>query len=111
MNFTRLLMLSIAVLALNNPVSAATSHSTSANQAIKAGALAKASNAAVNINTASMQELLQVPGMTANKAKSLLTFRKKNGNFQTVEDLRKVSGFKRMSTTQWEEWLTKLTVA
>jgi competence protein ComEA len=49
--------------------------------------------AAVNINTASQQELESLKGVGPAKAKDIIEYRKANGNFKTVEDLAKVKGF------------------
>jgi len=49
--------------------------------------------AAVNINTATQAELEAINGIGPAKAKAIIEYRKKNGNFKTVDDLDKVSGF------------------
>src|SRR3989338_485630 len=49
--------------------------------------------AAVNLNTASKSELETVKGIGPQKAEAILDYRKKNGPFKTVDDLKKVSGF------------------
>ncbi len=48
--------------------------------------------AAVNINTATEQELESLPGIGAAKAKAIVEYRKANGNFKSVEDLKSVKG-------------------
>ena len=49
--------------------------------------------AAVNINTASQAELETIKGIGPAKAKAIVEYRKKNGNFKSVDDLDKVHGF------------------
>ncbi len=49
--------------------------------------------AAVDLNTASQAELETVKGIGPTKAKAIIEFRKKNGNFKSVDDLDKVPGF------------------
>jgi len=49
--------------------------------------------AAVDLNTASQQELESVKGIGPAKAKAILDYRTKNGPFKAVDDLAKVPGF------------------
>ena len=49
--------------------------------------------AAVNLNTASQEELETLKGVGPSKAQAILEYRKKNGSFKTVEDLNNVPGF------------------
>ena len=49
--------------------------------------------APVNVNTASVQELkVNLIGVGENKAKAIVTYRKKNGPFTTFASLKKVKG-------------------
>ncbi|MBV8680623.1 MAG: helix-hairpin-helix domain-containing protein [Aquitalea sp.] len=48
--------------------------------------------AAVNINTATQQQLESLNGIGPVKAKAILDYRTKNGPFKSVDDLKKVSG-------------------
>lgn len=49
--------------------------------------------AQVNINTANEQELQTLKGIGEIKAKSIVEYRKKNGQFKSVDDLKNVDGF------------------
>jgi len=51
--------------------------------------------ALININTATVKELMTLAGIGESKAKSIVEYREKNGLFKSVEDLLKVSGIKR----------------
>jgi len=51
-----------------------------------------AANAAVNINTATLEELKTLPGITTSKAKALIEYRSKAGNFRRVEDVKYIEG-------------------
>jgi competence protein ComEA len=44
----------------------------------------------VNINTASKEELMTVPGIGEVTAGNIIAYREKNGDFSTIEDLKKV---------------------
>jgi len=49
--------------------------------------------AAVDINTASQAELETINGIGPAKAKAIIEYRKKNGNFKSADDLDNVPGF------------------
>ncbi|MGN9864575.1 helix-hairpin-helix domain-containing protein [Bacillus swezeyi] len=46
----------------------------------------------ININTASSEELQEIPGVGPSKAEAIITYREENGPFQTIEDITNVSG-------------------
>ena len=48
--------------------------------------------AAVNINTASKEELTSLKGVGDKRAQEIIDYRKKNGDFKSVDDLEKVPG-------------------
>ncbi len=48
----------------------------------------------VNINTADEELLCTLPGVGSSKAKSIIAYREKNGDFQTIEDIMNVEGIK-----------------
>ncbi|MBE3570095.1 MAG: helix-hairpin-helix domain-containing protein [Bacillales bacterium] len=46
----------------------------------------------VNINTATAEELQNLPGIGKTRAQSIIEYRETNGPFQKVEDLKNISG-------------------
>lgn len=48
----------------------------------------------VNINTATKDELMTLPGIGESKADVILQYREEHGNFQTIEELMEIQGIK-----------------
>lgn len=48
----------------------------------------------VNINTASKEELMSLPGVGQAKAELIIQYREEHGRFQTIEDIMNISGIK-----------------
>ncbi len=48
----------------------------------------------ININTAGEELLCRLPGIGSSKAKSIISYREKNGSFQKIEDIMNVEGIK-----------------
>lgn len=46
----------------------------------------------VNLNTATKEELQQLPGVGAKKAEKIFNYREEHGQFKTIEDLKEVPG-------------------
>src|SRR6266513_5466955 len=59
---------------------------------VKCLALSGIAAAAVNINTASKEELTSLKGVGDKRAQEIINYRKKNGDFKSVDDLEKVPG-------------------
>ena len=55
-------------------------------------AFSGAAVAAVNINTATKEELTSIKGVGEKRAQDIIDYRTKNGPFKTVDDLEKIPG-------------------
>lgn len=59
----------------------------------------------VNINTASKEELMTLPGIGEAKAEAILAYRKENGPFSTIEELKQVEGIKDGVFSKMKEYI------
>ncbi|HSW93401.1 MAG TPA: helix-hairpin-helix domain-containing protein [Gammaproteobacteria bacterium] len=112
MSFYRKFVAALAVMGLASAVFAA-----GATGAAKNPSAAKVEKTAVangteklNINKATAKELATIKGVTANKAKAIVSYRHKNGDFKSVDELKQVKGFKRMDETTLKEIEDHLTM-
>jgi competence protein ComEA len=62
--------------------------------------------AAVNLNTATKDDLDKVKGIGPVKAQSIIDYRKKNGPFKSVDELENVKGFGSKSVNKVRSELT-----
>lgn len=51
-------------------------------------------NNLVNINTATKEELMTLPGIGESKAEAIIKYRDKNGPFQNIQDITNIPGIK-----------------
>lgn len=59
----------------------------------------------LNLNTATEEQLMLLPTVGPSKAERIVTWRKKNGGFKRVADLRRVKGFGYKTFKRLEPWL------
>ncbi|MBR4670523.1 MAG: helix-hairpin-helix domain-containing protein [Butyrivibrio sp.] len=60
----------------------------------------------ININTASKEELKTLPGVGDVTADKIIDYRQKNGEFKSIEDIKKVSGIKDKLFSKIKEKIT-----
>lgn len=60
------------------------------SQENKTGAIK--TNSKVNINTATKEELDTLPGIGESTANKIINYRKENGNFKSIDEIKEVSG-------------------
>ena len=60
----------------------------------------------LDLNTVTRSLLLGLPGMTAEEARSILNYRRAQGRFGEVSDLRRVPGISDKRYGELAEWLT-----
>lgn len=63
------------------------------------------SDGRVNINTATKEQLMELPGIGNAKAESIIRYRESNGNFKDIQDIKNVSGIGDSIFRQIEEWI------
>jgi competence protein ComEA len=64
----------------------------------------------LNLNKASAKELAKVKGLNPNKAKAIVAYRKKHGDFKSVDDLKEVKGFKKLDEKTIKDIQDQLTI-
>lgn len=69
-----------------------------------------ASSDKVDINKGTVRELMKIKGLNAAKAKAIVTYRKKHGDFKSLDELREVKGFKKINDKKMQVIEDQLTV-
>ena len=75
--------------------------------AIALALFSSAAFAALNLNTATKEELIALPGIGPAKAQAILDYRKANGAFKSVDELKDVKG---IGAKRFEKLKGELTV-
>jgi competence protein ComEA len=66
--------------------------------------------AKINVNSASAKELMKVKGLNASKARAIVAYRKKHGEFKTLDDLANVKGFSKIKASTLKNIKEQLTL-
>ncbi len=73
---------------------------------INEGVMLESQSSLVNINTADADKLMTLPGIGEARANDIIKYREKNGRFETIEDIMKVSGIKEAAFSKIEDLIT-----
>lgn len=60
----------------------------------------------INLNTATMEELMTLPGIGQSKAKDIIAYRLANGNFTKLESLMQVKGIGQATYDKLKSYIT-----
>lgn len=60
----------------------------------------------VNLNTATIDELVLIPGIGDITAQRIIDYRERKGNFETIEDLLNISGISKDKLKDIQHYLT-----
>jgi competence protein ComEA len=67
---------------------------------------ASSTDGLVNINTASKEQLCEIPGIGESRADSIISYRQEHGRFNSIEDIMQVSGIKEKFFTKIKDYIT-----
>ncbi len=109
MSLFRVLMATAVAAVIASPIYA--SETATQEPATTAAMLASdAADVKVNLNKATAKELMKVKGLNAPKARAIVAYRKKHGDFKSMDELMKVKGFKKVNQEKMEEISNQLTL-
>ena len=60
----------------------------------------------ININTASLEELMTIPKIGESKAKDIIKYREEHGQFTDIEEIKNISGIKDATYETIKEYIT-----
>ena len=60
----------------------------------------------VNINTGDLETLMRLPGIGEVKAKAIISYREKNGWFNSIDEIKNVSGISESLFEQIKDLIT-----
>lgn len=60
----------------------------------------------ININTATVEELLSLDSLGEKTAQAIIRYREENGAFQSIEEIQNVKGIGEKKFSLWKEYIT-----
>ncbi len=63
-------------------------------------------NSRININTATKEMLMTLPGIGESRAMDIISYREENGGFSAIEDIMKISGIKEAAFSKIKDLIT-----
>jgi competence protein ComEA len=105
MSVYRLMLASLVAAFLASPAFADNATGGEATETTQAAPVIK-----VNLNTATAKDLMKVKGLNASRARAIVVYRKKHGDFKSTDDLTKVKGFKKMKPDAFMQIANQVTV-
>ncbi|MHB1949048.1 MAG: ComEA family DNA-binding protein [Gammaproteobacteria bacterium] len=92
-------------------MNATTAATTTETTSTTTSATTEQTQTKVNINTATAKELAKVDGLNKSKAAAIVSYRKKHGEFKSLDDLKEVKGFKKMNEDDMKKLQDRLTIS
>lgn len=59
----------------------------------------------INLNTASLEQLMEIPGVGESKARAILEYRETNGGFSSIEEVMNIEGIKEGVFSKMKEYI------
>lgn len=118
MSFYRTLLAAVAAVAIASPVFAddttntqgTTGSTMQTTENTTTTTTTETTDGKVNINKATAKELMKVKGLNASKARAIVAYRKKHGEFKATDDITNVKGFKKLNNDTLKTITEQLTV-
>jgi competence protein ComEA len=66
----------------------------------------ESSDELINLNNATKDDLMMVPGIAESSAEAIIKYREKNGRFENLQELSKVSGLRKENIQTLKKWVT-----
>lgn len=100
MSIYKSLVTAVAACVIASPVLAENAVKTAAATPAPAAKTTTAAVVKVNVNKAKAKELLNVKGINPSIARGIVHYRKKHGDFKSIEDLSKVRSLSKLNADQ-----------
>ncbi|RDU23986.1 helix-hairpin-helix domain-containing protein [Anaerosacchariphilus polymeriproducens] len=91
----------IKVLTVEEAQNEKTKENTNADSELK-----QKEKSVVNLNTATLEQLMTIPGIGQNKADSIIAYREEHGSFHAVEDIMNIPGIKEGVLKKIKDYIT-----